>query len=121
MQTCPNGDRMGGRSCPRSGGSATVMSGVLRALSICVPVAIFDAPSTLAQTFEPKALGAHIAQATRAQALAVVGPDITVQPLALALAGFGRQTGLQIVYVSGVVRDEKSRAVFAGLGAHEAL
>jgi iron complex outermembrane receptor protein len=96
---------MGGQSCHRSGGIATVMSGVLRALSICVPVAIFDAQATLAQAFEPKALGA----------------DIPVQPLAQALAAFGRQTGLQIVYVSGVVRDQRSHAVFAGLGAHEAL
>jgi iron complex outermembrane recepter protein len=81
------------------------MSGVLRALSICAPVAIFDAPATLAQAFEPKALTV----------------DIPAQPLAQALAAFGRQTGLRFVYVSGVVRDQRSHAVSAGLGAHEAL
>jgi iron complex outermembrane receptor protein len=96
---------MGGQSCHRSASIATVMSGVLRALSICVPVALFDAPVTLAQAFEPKALGV----------------DIPAQPLAQALAAFGRQTGLQFVYVSGVVRDQKSHAVSAGLGSHEAL
>ena len=81
------------------------MSGVLRALSICAPIALFDAPATLAQAFEPKALTA----------------DIPVQPLAQALAALGRQTGLQFVYVSGVVRDQSSDAVSAGLGALEAL
>jgi len=96
---------MGGQSCHRSAGIATVMSGVLRALSICVPVALFDAPVTLAQAFEPK----------------VLGVDIPAQPLAQALAAFGRQTGLQFVYVSGVVRDQKSHAVAAGLGGREAL
>jgi iron complex outermembrane receptor protein len=96
---------MGGQSCHRSAGIATVMSGVLRALSICAPLAIFDAPATLAQAFEPKALAA----------------DIPAQPLAQALVAFGRQTGLQFVYVSGVVRDQRSHAVSAGLGAHEAL
>jgi len=81
------------------------MSGVLRALSICAPVALFDAPATLAQAFEPKALAA----------------DIPAGPLAQALAAFARQTGLQLVYVSGVMRDQRSHAVSAGLGANEAL
>jgi iron complex outermembrane recepter protein len=96
---------MGDQSPRRSAGIATVMSGVLRALSICAPVAIFDAPATLAQAFEPKALTV----------------DIPAQPLAQALAAFGRQTGLRFVYVSGVVRDQRSHAVSAGLGAQEAL
>ena len=96
---------MGGRSRHRSAGIATVVSGVLRALSICAPVALLDAPATLAQAFEPKALTA----------------DIPAQPLAQALAAFARQTGLQLVYVSGVVRDQRSHAVSAGLGANEAL
>ncbi len=96
---------MGGRARHRSAGITTVMSGVLRALSICVPVAIFDAPATLAQALESKALAA----------------DIPAQPLAQALAAFGRQTGLQFVFLSGVVRDQRSHAVSAGLGGHEAL
>lgn len=84
---------------------ATVASGVLRALSICTPAALLNAPTTLAQAFEPTALTAAI----------------PAQPLAQALAGFARQTGLQLVYVSGVLRDQRSRAVSAGLGAKEAL
>ena len=76
-----------------------MVSGVLRALSICAPVALLDAPATLAQAFEPTALAA----------------DIPAQPLAQALAAFARQTGLQLVYVSGVVRDQRSHAVSAGL------
>jgi hypothetical protein len=63
-----------------------------------------DAPAVLAQT-EPPALAA----------------DIPAQPLAQALAALARQTGLQLVYVSGVVRDQRSHAVSAGLSANEAL
>ena len=96
---------MGGQSRRRSADIATVVSGVLRALSICAPVALFDAPAALAQAFEPRALAA----------------DIPAQPLAQALAAFARQTGLQLVYVSGVVRDQRSHAVSAGLSANEAL
>jgi iron complex outermembrane recepter protein len=95
---------MRGQARHRSAGIATVMSGVLRALSISAPVA-FLAPATLAQGFEPKALTA----------------DIPAGPLAPALAGFARQTGLQLVYISGVMRDQKSHAVSAGLGANQAL
>jgi outer membrane receptor protein involved in Fe transport len=96
---------MGGQARHRSPGIATVMSGVLRALSICAPVALLDAPTALAQAFEPKALTA----------------DIPAEPLAQSLAAFARQTGLQLVYVSDVVRDQRSHAVPAGLGANEAL
>src|SRR5271168_2895630 len=89
----------------RSAGIATVAAGVLRALSICTPAALLDAPTTLAQAPEPTALTA----------------DIPAEPLAQALAAFARQTGLQLVYVSGVLRDQRSRAVSAGVGANEAL
>ncbi|HWX34473.1 MAG TPA: TonB-dependent receptor [Steroidobacteraceae bacterium] len=78
---------------------------MLRALSICAPVALAVAPATLAQAFEPTTLAA----------------DIPAQPLAQALAAFARHTGLQLVYVSGVVRDQRSHAVSAGLSANEAL
>jgi outer membrane receptor protein involved in Fe transport len=47
--------------------------------------------------------------------------DIPAQPLAQALEVFARQTGLQLVYVSEVVHDQRSRAVPAGLGASNAL
>src|SRR5271167_1752653 len=96
---------MGVQSLRRSASLATAVSGVLRALSICAPVALVDAPAALAQAFETKALTA----------------DIPAEPLAQALAAFARQTGLQLVYVSGVLRDQRSRAVSAGVGANEAL
>jgi outer membrane receptor protein involved in Fe transport len=78
---------------------------VLRALSICAPVAFLDAPTALAQAVEPTALTA----------------DIPAQPLAQALAAFAHQTGLQLVYVSGVVDNKRSHAVSAGLSADVAL
>jgi outer membrane receptor protein involved in Fe transport len=93
------------RSHRRSADIATVVSGVLRGLSICAPGTLIPVPATLAQTIEPTVLAA----------------DIPAQPLAQALTAFARQTGLQFVYVSGVVRDQRSRAVSAGLGANEAL
>jgi hypothetical protein len=66
---------------------AAVVSGVLRALSLCVPVAGLDVPAALAQQFAP----------------AVLVADISSQPLGDALAVFAKQTGLQLVYISGVV------------------
>jgi outer membrane receptor protein involved in Fe transport len=81
------------------------MSGVLRALSICAPVAILDVPAARALAFESKALTA----------------DIPAQPLAQALAAFRRQTGLQFVYLSGVVRSQRSQTVSAGIGGREAI
>jgi iron complex outermembrane receptor protein len=97
--------RMEGQAGRRSARIATVVSAVLRGLSICAPIAIFESSALLAQTFEPKALAA----------------DIPAQPLAQALTAFGRQTGLQLIYVSDDVRHQRSHAVSAGLDAHEAL
>jgi iron complex outermembrane recepter protein len=84
---------------------ATVVSRVLHAASICASVALFDAPATLTQASEFKALAA----------------DIPAQPLAQALAAFRRQTGLQLIYVSSVISNQRSQAVAAGLKADEAL
>jgi iron complex outermembrane recepter protein len=95
---------MGDRSRHRSADIATVVSSVLRAASICAPVALLAAPA-LAQTHESAALGTAI----------------PAQPIAPALGAFARQTGLQLVYVSGVIRNQRSRAVPAGLQADEAL
>ena len=89
----------------RSAGTRTLVSAVLRALSICAPVALVDAPATLAQAVQTTALAA----------------DIPAQPLAQALEAFARLTGLQLVYVSEVVRDQRSHAVPSGLGAPDAL
>jgi iron complex outermembrane receptor protein len=105
MKKDPNVRRMGDRSRRGSAGMATMVSGVLRALSICTPAALIDAPATLAQAFEPKALTA----------------DIPAQPLAPALAEFARQTGVQLAYLSGVILDQRSHAVFTGMSANEAL
>ena len=82
-----------------------MVSGVFRALSICAPVALLDAPPTLAEVFQPTSLAA----------------DIPAQPLAEALATFARQTGLQLIYVSGLVRNRRSHAAPAGLSADETL
>src|SRR5882762_590804 len=95
---------MGG-SHHRSADIATVVSRVLRAASICTPVALLWAPAALTQAAEFNALAA----------------DIPAQPLAQALAAFRRQTGLQLIYVSSVISKQRSRAVAAGLNADEAL
>jgi outer membrane receptor protein involved in Fe transport len=84
---------------------ATVVSEVLSALSICAPVLCLDAPAAFAQPVAPANLVA----------------EIPAQPLSQALAAFANQTGLQLVYVSGIVRSQRSQSVPAGLGAREAL
>ena len=81
----------------------TMVSEVLGAL--CVPLALTGAAAALAQAVESATLTA----------------DIPAQPLAQALAEFSRQTDLNVVYVSEVVREKKSRAVSAGLRAEAAL
>jgi len=87
-------------TCPN-----TLAVAVLRALSICAPAALLNTPATLAQAVEPTALTA----------------GIPAQPLAQALEVFARQTGLQVVYVSDILRDQRSHAVAAGQGASDAL
>jgi outer membrane receptor protein involved in Fe transport len=47
--------------------------------------------------------------------------DIAPQPLAEALATFGRQTGLQLLYLSGIAEAQHSRGARAGLTASAAL
>jgi iron complex outermembrane receptor protein len=96
---------MGTRSRHPSTQIATVVSGVLRALPICAPIALVDVPAAFAQPVAPASLVT----------------DIPAQPLAQALAEFASQTGLQLVYVSGVVRNQQSHAAPAGLSAQEAL
>jgi iron complex outermembrane recepter protein len=96
---------MGAHSRRRSADIATVVSGVLRGLSICAPVALLGVPAPPAQASESTALVA----------------DIPAQPLAQALAAFARLTGLQLVYVSSVIHEQRSRAVAAGLEADAAL
>jgi iron complex outermembrane receptor protein len=96
---------MEGQSRNRSASIATAVSGVLRALPICTCAALLDVPAMSAQAFEPTALAA----------------DIPAAPLAQALEAFARQSGLQLVYVSGVLHNQRSHAASAGLGPNEAL
>src|SRR5450432_920320 len=84
---------------------AAEVSRVLRAASICAPVALLGIPTTL----------------TRAGELQALAADIPAQPLAQALTEFHRQTGLQLIYVSSVIGSQRSHAVGAGLKADEAL
>src|SRR5450631_1800625 len=77
-------------------GLATTVSGILRALYLCAPITAVDMPAALVA-------------------------DIPAQPLCDALAVFAKQTGLQLVYVSGVVDGQRSRAVRAGLMPEAAL
>jgi len=84
---------------------AAAVCAVLRALPMAAPLAFVGAAAAVAQAPEGGALAA----------------DIPSQPLAQALAAFASQTGLQLVYVSEVVRNKKSRAATAGLSAQQAL
>jgi len=47
--------------------------------------------------------------------------DIAPRPLSEALDAFGRQTGLQLIYVSSVAETQQSKGARAGLAAPEAL
>jgi hypothetical protein len=47
--------------------------------------------------------------------------DIGPRPLTEALTAFGRQTGLQLIYVSSVAEKQHSKAAPAGLTAAAAL
>ena len=81
------------------------MSAALRTLAIGAPVVLGAGTAVLAET---------------AQSAAPTGA-IPAQPLAAALAALASQTGLQLVYLSGLVRNLRSHAVSAGLGADAAL
>jgi iron complex outermembrane receptor protein len=84
---------------------ATAVSGVLRTLALGAPIAQGVAPAVLAQSAEPERPAA----------------GIPAQPLGQALAALARQTGLQVLYVSGLVRNQTSHAVPGGLGVNAAL
>src|SRR5690348_12705824 len=78
---------------------------MVRALCIGVALTLGQAPVALAESDAPAALTAPIA----------------AQPLAQALEAFAQQTGLHLVYVSGVVRSQTSQPIPAGLSADQAL
>jgi iron complex outermembrane recepter protein len=94
---------MAARSHRPSTQIAKVVSRVLRALPVCASAALLGAP------------------AAPAQQVSVLRADIPAQPLAQALTAFANQTGLQLVYVSGVVSNRSSHAVAAGLPCDAAL
>jgi iron complex outermembrane recepter protein len=52
---------------------------------------------------------------------ALLSHEIGSQPLATALAEFAHQTGLQLVYVSDVLKDQKSKGSRAGVSTADAL
>jgi outer membrane receptor protein involved in Fe transport len=89
----------------RSIGTRKLVSAGLLALSIYASGALAQTPTTQNRAAETPALSA----------------DIPAQPLAQALEAFARQTGLQLVYVSEVVHDQRSSAVSSGLNASIAL
>lgn len=89
----------------RSTRIAAAVSAALRTLAIGAPAALAGGTVALAETAEP-------APSTGA---------IPAQSLAAALAALASQTGLQLVYLSGVVRNLRSHAVPAGLGTDAAL
>ena len=84
---------------------ANAVRNLLGCLPLCAPVLLLDAPAALAQTAQSAPLTI----------------DIPAQPLPGALAVFAQQTNLQLVYVSAVVANKRSRAVSAGLSANDAL
>jgi outer membrane receptor protein involved in Fe transport len=96
---------MGRQRRDRSIGTRELVSAVLLALSIFAPFAFAEIQPTPTQAGDIPTLTA----------------DIPAQPLARALEEFVRQTGLRLVYVSELVRDQRSRAVPSGLGAWDAL
>src|SRR5207302_10934188 len=49
-----------------------------------------------------------------------LSPALTSQPLSRALAAYARHTGIQVIYVSAVVRGQRSAALPAGLVPAEA-
>ncbi len=62
-------------------------------------------------------IGAQCAWAAEA----ALATEIPAQPLARALEAFAEQTGLHLVYLSRIVRNQKSQAVSAGLRPSDAL
>ena len=83
---------------------ARVVSGLLRTVPFCAPLAL-GAPAALSQPGSS----------------ATLLVEIPAQPLAQALSALASQTGLQMVYVSGLVRNQRSQRVAAGIPVREAL
>ncbi|MBV8146215.1 MAG: STN domain-containing protein, partial [Gammaproteobacteria bacterium] len=65
--------------------------------------------------------GSMAASASGESSGVTLSADIAPQPLADALATFGRQTGLQLLYLSGIAEAQHSKGARAGLTASAAL
>jgi iron complex outermembrane receptor protein len=83
---------------------AGAVSELLRTLPFCAPLALAS-PTALAQ----------------AAPSATLLVEIPAQPLAQALSALASQTGLQIVYISGLIRDQQSQAIPGGSSVQQAL
>jgi outer membrane receptor protein involved in Fe transport len=81
-----------------------VVSELLRTVPFCAPMMLGLPPA--------------FAQANSSAALQV---EIPAQPLAQALSALASQTGLQLVYVSGLIRNQRSPALPAGISVQQAL
>jgi iron complex outermembrane recepter protein len=67
-------------------------------------------------------IGSSVAPpASGADPAVTLAADIGPRPVAEALAAFGRQTGLQLIYVSTIAEAQQSKGARAGLTASEAL
>jgi outer membrane receptor protein involved in Fe transport len=65
--------------------------------------------------------GLHVTPAYAAEPTARLSADIAPQPVSEALETFGRQTGLQVIYVSSAAEAQHSKGARAGLTASAAL
>lgn len=65
--------------------------------------------------------GILVPSAGGAESAASLSADIEAQPLSEALAAFGRQTGLQLIYVSSIAESQHSHGAHAGLMTSAAL
>jgi iron complex outermembrane recepter protein len=65
--------------------------------------------------------GTLVAPARGAEPAATLAADIAPRPVAEALAAFGRQTGLQLIYVASIADAQQSKGARAGLTVSDAL
>ncbi len=95
---------MGGGSARSSQLIAAVVAQALGTAAVCLPPAL-----------APRAAWAQGPESPQ------LTTQIPAQPVSRALAALASQTGLQFVYVSGVIRNQRSQPVVAGLSARDAL
>jgi len=95
--------------------TTSLWKGKALGVSLLALVAAWGAPGALAQS------DAELAGWQTAQAGAVADYDIPAQPLATAMAAFGRQSGLQIVADEGLLGTLQSSPVSGQMTAESAL